>query len=443
MILLAGLITYLLRTEILSSFRPVLFQFNLPLFKYFYLVTTVSVIFICAYAISGLYSMKTKMKTFEEFSRILVASSAGILTVIIYIFLRQELFDSRFLVLGGWFFAVLFVCFGRWAIRYFQALVAAKYNLGIHQVIVVGNNEIASNLISSIGKDPSLGYRVASQLTSVDIGKFKKFIESKNIDEVILVRHSGSADEVQDLISLCQENHIIFKFVPTGPQLVTKNFEMDIFNGFPMIEIKRTNLDGWGNVAKRVIDILGSILGLIILSPIFGLIAFSIKWETEGPVFVRLKRISGTKNFDLLKFRSMIENAEELKPLLVSFNERQDGPLFKIRQDPRITKIGRFIRKTRIDELPQLWNILKGEMSLVGPRPHQPDEIAKYQSHQKKVLAIKAGATGLAQVSGSSDISFEEEVTLDGYYIDNWSLWLDVKIVLKTTLKMFFDRSAV
>ncbi len=138
----------------------------------------------------------------------------------------------------------------------------------------------------------------------------------------------------------------------------------------------------------------------------------------------------------------MVANAEELKVSLVSLNERKDGPLFKIKNDPRITKVGRFIRRYRIDELPQFWNVFVGNISLVGPRPHQPDEIALYQKHHKKVLAIKAGATGLAQVSGSSDLPFEREVALDTFYVENWSLWLDIKIILKTVFKVFTDKSA-
>ena len=138
----------------------------------------------------------------------------------------------------------------------------------------------------------------------------------------------------------------------------------------------------------------------------------------------------------------MVKNAEELKPYLEMFNERQDGPLFKIKNDPRITRVGRFIRRFRLDEIPQFWNVLKGDMSLVGPRPHQPDEIEKYEKHHKRVLAIKAGATGLAQVSGSSDLLFDQEVTFDTFYIEKWSLWLDFKIVIKTLIKVFTDRSA-
>ena len=139
----------------------------------------------------------------------------------------------------------------------------------------------------------------------------------------------------------------------------------------------------------------------------------------------------------------MVRNAEEIKASLAVFNERQDGPLFKMKNDPRITRVGHFIRKYRIDELPQFWNILKGEMSLIGPRPHQPDEIERYKKHHKRVLAIKAGATGIAQISGSSDLPFEQEVALDTYYIEHWSLWMDIKIILKTIFKMFTDKSAV
>ena len=135
--------------------------------------------------------------------------------------------------------------------------------------------------------------------------------------------------------------------------------------------------------------------------------------------------------------------AESLKASLYELNERQDGPLFKIKNDPRVTRVGKVIRKYRLDELAQFINILKGDMSLVGPRPHQPDEVARYQKHHKKVLAIKAGATGLAQVSGSSDLPFDEEVMLDSFYIENWSLGMDFKIIFRTVFKMLHDHSAV
>ena len=138
----------------------------------------------------------------------------------------------------------------------------------------------------------------------------------------------------------------------------------------------------------------------------------------------------------------MIDNAHLLKREMTQLNERNDGPLFKMKNDPRVTRVGRFLRRARIDELPQLFNVLKGDMSLVGPRPHEPEEVAKYEKHHKKLLTIKSGMTGMAQVAGSSDLSFEEEVKLDTYYIENWSPALDIKILLKTLVILFKDRSA-
>ena len=145
----------------------------------------------------------------------------------------------------------------------------------------------------------------------------------------------------------------------------------------------------------------------------------------------------------LVKFRSMINNAENLRPLLAEFNERKGTPFFKMRNDPRVTRVGKFIRRYRIDELPQFLNVLTGDMSLVGPRPHEPFEIAQYEKRHRRVLAIKAGITGMAQISGSSDLSFEKEVALDILYIENWSFPQDCKILLLTALKLVRDRSAV
>ena len=443
MLLAAGLATYLLRTEILATFRPVLFEFNLPLVKYIYLVLIVSFIFLLAYAASGLYSMKTRMKRFEEFVKIWVASSAAILAVIIYIFLSQELFNSRFLVLCGWFFAILFVSFGRLVVRWLQNIFVAKYDFGIHRVMIVGDDEITRKIIDDIRNNPQSGYRVAKHLHNPEVAEIQLAIGTPGIDEVILTNPNYPASKVVELVDFCNENHLVFKFVPNIYQTLTTNFDIDSINGLPLIELKRTALDGWGKVAKRVLDIVGSMAGLVILSPVFAVVAFAVKWETAGPVFVRLRRISRKKEFSLIKFRSMVRNAEELKPALAILNERQDGPLFKIKNDPRITGVGQSIRRYRIDELPQLWNVLRGDISLIGPRPHQPDEIERYEKHHKRVLSIKAGATGIAQVSGSSDLAFEQEVALDTYYIEHWSIWMDLKIILKTIFKMFTDKSAV
>ena len=453
MLLSAGIVNYLLRTKILSFFRPVYFEFNLPLVDYLYLVFFVSLLFLGSYAASGLYSMKNRIGRVEEFLKIIVASSAGVMIIIIYIFLRQELFNSRFLVLGGWFFAIILVFFGRLVVRKLQNYFVSHYNFGIHKTMLIGKNEIATKILDQIERNPASGYRIVKHLFSPEIYEIKSSIgpastrlgEAGNpgVEEIILADPNYPASKIVELVDFCNDNHVVFKFVPNIYSTLTYNFDVASIDGIPLIELKRTALDGWGRVTKRSIDVLASFAGLVILSPLFLILALAIKWETNGSVFVRLKRVSTNKEFILYKFRSMLENAEELLPYLKELNERKDGPLFKLKNDPRVTKVGKFMRRIRIDEMAQFWNILKGDMSLVGPRPHQPDEISKYEKHHKKVLAIKAGATGLAQVSGSSDLPFEQEVALDSFYIDNWSLILDIKIILKTGFKMLRDNSAV
>lgn len=438
----AGIVTYFLRTRILSSFRPVFFEFNLPIEKYLLLTLLVSLIFMMTYAISGLYSLKSTRSTIEEFFKVVVASSAGIMAMIVYIFLRQELFNSRFLVLGAWFFSIIFVSLGRLIMRYVQRYLVSKRDFGIHKVMIIGEDDVTQKVVGYIRANPAFGYRIVKHLANPEVAEVKSAIGNPGVDEVILANPNYPADRVLELIDFCHENHLTFKFVPNIYQTLTANFAFDAFAGVPLVELRRTALDGWGRVIKRGLDIFGSLGGLILLSPLFLLIAFAIKWETEGPVFVHLERISGKKRFKLHKFRSMIKDAEKYKTLLEISNERADSPLFKMKNDPRVTHIGRFIRKYRLDEFPQLWNVVKGEVSLVGPRPHQPDEIAKYEKRHRRVLAIRAGVSGLTQISGSSDLPFEEEVALDTFYMENWSLWQDVKIIILTVLKLFRDKSA-
>lgn len=194
---------------------------------------------------------------------------------------------------------------------------------------------------------------------------------------------------------------------------------------------------------KRLIDICGSILGLVILAPLFPFIALAIKIDTKGPVLIKLDRVSEGKIIKVYKFRSMVVGAEKQKKDLLSLNERSDGPFFKIKNDPRITKVGRFLRKFRLDELPQLINVLKGELSLVGPRPHEPEELFAYPREYRELLTAKTGLTGLSQVNGASSLKFLKELELDNYYLLNRSLWLDVKILFKTFYIFFTDPTGV
>ena len=193
---------------------------------------------------------------------------------------------------------------------------------------------------------------------------------------------------------------------------------------------------------KRAMDILGSIFGLIILSPILLIVIIAIKLESEGPVFFAQERVGYKgKRFKMYKFRSMVQNAEELKEKLANKNE-MDGPMFKMKNDPRVTRVGRIIRKTSLDEIPQFINVLKGDMSLVGPRPSLANEVEKFDDWMLKRLDVKPGLTCYWQVSGRNDIDFENWMKLDAKYVEEQSIWIDIKLILKTVLVLVGDKPA-
>ena len=195
-------------------------------------------------------------------------------------------------------------------------------------------------------------------------------------------------------------------------------------------------------VSKRALDVIASFLGLVILSPILLIVAILIKLESKGPAIFAQSRIGlNGKEFKMYKFRSMVQNAEELKEKLAKQNE-MSGPMFKIKNDPRVTKVGKFIRKTSIDELPQLLNILKGDMTLVGPRPSLPREVEKFESWMLKRLDVKPGLTCYWQVSGRNNIDFYEWMKLDLKYVNDMSFWLDIKLIFKTVAVLFGDKNA-
>lgn len=195
-------------------------------------------------------------------------------------------------------------------------------------------------------------------------------------------------------------------------------------------------------VIKRLIDVVCSFMGVLLLSPLFIIIAIIIKTTSKGPVFFSQKRVGKNgREFDMYKFRSMVVNAEELKEKLAAQNE-MSGPMFKMKDDPRVTKVGKFIRKTSIDELPQLWNVLKGDMSLVGPRPSLPKEVAQFEDWMYKRLEVKPGLTCYWQVSGRNNIDFEDWMKLDIRYVDERSTWIDIKLIFKTVGVLFGDKNA-
>ena len=195
-------------------------------------------------------------------------------------------------------------------------------------------------------------------------------------------------------------------------------------------------------ISKRAIDIIGAGSGLLLLSPVIVIVACAIKFTSKGPIFFSQKRVGKNGElFDMYKFRSMVVNAEELKEKLAHQNE-MSGPMFKMKDDPRVTKVGKFIRKTSLDELPQLWNVLKGDMSLVGPRPSLPKEVVQFEGWMYKRLEVKPGLTCYWQVSGRNNIDFEDWMKLDIKYVDERNIWIDIKLIFKTVLVLFGDKNA-
>lgn len=327
--------------------------------------------------------------------------------------------------------------------------------IGCRRVLLVGDTEVAETILSAMKSDTTLGYSSVGivqtshgtpQMQCIgDMSQIEEIIRRARPDLIIEVDPELPYDIVLNVIDAANDAHIDFSFAPNLFEVLATNVTISNVDGIPILNLRRTPLDGWGKILKRATDIIISLFGIIILSPILVLVALLVKLQDNGPILFGHARVSQGSTFTMYKFRSMQVNAEALEDKLrAEANEREDGPLFKMKNDPRVTPFGKFMRKSRLDELPQLFNVLRGDMSLIGPRPHLPKEVAQYQKHHRKVLAIKAGMTGLAQLAGSSDLSFEEEVRLDTYYVENWSLLKDIEILLKTPFIIIFkDRSGV
>lgn len=430
----ASLAAYFLRlSPLVTEFRPVLFNISIG---YFLTISAIlGAFFVFIFAFSGLYAMKRR-GIFAELSRIIIAVSAGMAVIIIVMFFNRAWFDSRFIVLAGWAFAILFVFAERFSASYARKILLNKWGLGLERTLILGNSK-------GIGAHNLKAARIIGILENIDLVNIEKMHKEHILHHILAANTSFDRKKLMRLASFAEENNIRFSYIPDLFGSIVADMHFDILAGTPVVSVRPSPLEGWGKVAKRSMDIVGGIFGLMLFMPIMFAIAFLIKWESRGPVLVKLRRISQGREFYLYKFRSMIDNAEQFKPYLTHLNERTDGPLFKIADDPRITRIGHFIRAHRIDELPQFINVINGEMSLVGPRPHEPGEVALYKDYQKKVLAVKVGITGYAQTSGAHELPFDEEVKLDRYYIENWSAKKDIAIIFKTALLLFFDRRGV
>ncbi len=444
MVFFAGILAYNLRfIPFFTDIKPVSYEFDFQ--QYMTALFFVPLIFILIFAMTGLYQIKITRRLMKELSTVFVAVGASGAIVIIIIFFQRELFSSRFIFLFGWMIALLLLMIGRAITRGIQRSFLRR-GIGIHHEIVIGNDSTTEDIIKQIYKFPYLGYKVMGRFPSFNDETrqgIKGIIETGHVDEIIQADTNLPKHEALAIKEFCNDHHLVFKYATDLFEVQPSHIEINTIAGIPIIEVKKTKLDGWGRIFKRFFDILVSFLLLVILLPLFIIIAVFISIDSQGAVFVKLSRVGEKgKLFKLYKFRSMVKNAQSLKKELLEKNERKDGPLFKIKDDPRITRMGRFIRKTSIDELPQLFNVLKGEMSLVGPRPHEPEEVEKYERRHRKLLVIKPGVTGMAQISGRSDLRFEDEAKLDIYYIENWTPEMDLQILLKTPWVVLTGRSA-
>lgn len=387
-------------------------------------------VFLFIVACFGLYALKTTRSTWSEIGRIIIASLVW-LTVVIgwYFLIRKQLFYSRVLLVHSGFFIAMFTVLGRASITVLQRAFL-RMGVGVRAVISIGQSEIVASAKDTLTHDVHYSYLGHLQ----HINDLKKVAELTPIDLVVQTDANPGSEETNTLINYCRSEHIGYAFLPPvladNPHLLT----VDHLGLVPMLRFTPTPLDGWGRILKRGFDLFVSILSLIILIPLFILIAIIILIDSGYPVFYVSKRVGdqARSRIPVIKFRTMVRDADAQKEALMEHSHRNDGPLFKVRNDPRVTRFGKFLRRFSIDELPQVFNVLMGQMSLVGPRPHLPEEVNKYSPYQRRVFAVKPGITGLAQVYGRSDLKFEEEVRLDLQYIEEWSPLLDLWILWRT-----------
>jgi exopolysaccharide biosynthesis polyprenyl glycosylphosphotransferase len=248
--------------------------------------------------------------------------------------------------------------------------------------------------------------------------------------------------KILSIMSQCERQRVRAFVVPDLFQLSLSQVVMNDLNGIPLIGVRESSISGRNLALKRAMDIVISLGVLLLLSPVLALSALLIKLDTPGPVIFKQTRVGrGGREFTVFKFRTMRVGAEQEQERLASRNEAS-GPLFKMRDDPRRTRVGKWLRRLSIDELPQFWNVLRGDMSVVGPRPALPKEVAQYQPWHRRRLEAAPGITGLWQVNGRSELNFEEGVLLDLYYVENWSPFLDLKVMAKTIPTILFGKGA-
>lgn len=452
LILAAGIAAYFLRFQTFADIRPI--YYLIPFWTHITYVFLFALCSLLIFSLNGLYSIG-HYRIRNEISKIFMATSTSMMFLIVIIFLSREFFQSRFIVLAGWILMFLFVSFGRVLARIVKQKLF-KHNIGIDRIILIGSGKYVLKFKEYI-KSQDSGYEILTtceHITNTEKLEFENYRKQGKLNALFIVDPTLSRGELQNIYSFCSLSHI--PLYVAADHIGATHFYLFTFAGMPFIEIRKTPLEGWGRIIKRIADIICSSLLIVITFPLMVLAALAIKLESKGPLFYINERVGYQgKNFFLYKFRSMYlkdctgskydpdGKALEYHLKLLNENNERKGPLLKIHNDPRRTKVGRFLEKYSIDELPQLVNVLRGEMSLVGPRPHIPFEVDRYEARHKHLFHIKPGITGLAQIEGRSDLDFEDEARLDMYYIEHWSLLIDFIILCKTPIVVLTRKSHV
>ncbi len=415
---------------------------TLPTLEYFVssFVLPWTILFVLIAAALGLYALRSTMSAWAELGRVVIATFLWVAVVNAWFFLvLHQLFFSRILLFHAIAFVILFSAIVRASLIVLQRSFLRS---GIGRILVVslGAQPIAAAAKAILTGD--IHYHYLGHLA--DCEALKRVMRTQVIDLVLQTDPDPTATETTGLIDFCRSHHVGYAFLPPVLADVPHQLQVERLGEVPLVRFQPTPLDGWGRVGKRLFDILAGTILLITLSPILLILALGVLVTSGWPILYISTRVGdqGRRMISTLKFRTMVRNADALKSQLLAQNNRSDGPLFKMKDDPRVTRFGKFLRRWTLDELPQLFNVVWGSMSLVGPRPHLPIEVQKYSMEQRRVFAVKPGMTGFAQVSGRSDLSFDEEAHLDLRYIEEWSVLLDLWILWRTIFTVLSGKGA-
>lgn len=454
MLAAAGIVSFYLRLHIESYVGPVLY--NLQLADFLNVLFKVIPIMLLVFAVLGLYNLRGTRRFIHEFNRTVVGASLCMLFVVVLFFFDQSIFPSRFIMLTAWVLSILFILLGRRILKFVQELMFRR-GVGLHRLVVIDGSGSEAGALAKFLSDHTHGYKVVGEFHNDEnvVANLEKAASEIGIDEIMQANPRATSDQNLAVLEFARGRGLQFSFVPNLFEVQRNVIELDNFKGIPVIKLKNTPLEGWGKVIKRILDIVISLTCLIITAPISFIIYILIRVTSPGPGIYKHTRSGYKKEFQFYKFRTMFthlstgekygnESANAvLQELLEHVSEEdRNGPLWKIKNDPRVTKIGKFLRRTKLDEIPQFWNVLIGDMSMVGPRPHMPEQVQKYRDSYGRVFTIKPGIFGLTQNAQMTrpNLPFEEEIRLDTYYIENWSLIWDLKIMIKSFFMLVFSK---